>query len=218
MTIKRILILFITITFVFAIAYAGSSNKTIAEKAEDVQPLKVGDSIPDGTVKTMDGKEVSLRSLIQKPTVLIFYRGGWCPYCSTQMGQLVKLEPKLLKMGFQLLAISADRPEKLKESLNKQHVNYTLLSDSPMKMTQQFGLAFKLSDKTLKDYKDWGLDVEGDSGQKHHILPVPAAYLVDTKGIIRFAYYNPDYTVRIKPKTLLNAAKKMASTKRSANK
>src|SRR5258708_4416149 len=113
------------------------------------------------------------------------------------------------QVGFQLLAISADKPEKLKESLAKQHFNYTLLSDSSMEMTQKFGLAFKLSEKTLKDYKDWGLDIEGASGQRHHVLPVPAAFIVDTKGVIRFAFFNPDYTVRIKPGELLKAAKKL---------
>src|SRR5882724_8998499 len=129
MTLKRIpFLLIVFVLSVFIANLSASGNGVVAQKAEDVQPLKVGDSIPDGTVKTIDGKDVSLKSLIQKPTVLIFYRGGWCPYCSTQMGQLVKLEPKLVKMGFQILAVSADWPEKLKESLAKQRVNYTLLS------------------------------------------------------------------------------------------
>jgi len=45
------------------------------------------------------------------------------------MGQLVKLNPNW-KMGYQILAISPDKPEKLKESLEKLHINYTLLSDA----------------------------------------------------------------------------------------
>ena len=68
-------------------------EKPIYDKAEDVKPLLKGDAIPNGTLKTLDGKNVALRGLVaKKPSVLIFYRGGWCPYCNSQMGQLIDIE------------------------------------------------------------------------------------------------------------------------------
>lgn len=193
---------------------AESTNKVVADKAEEVQPLKAGDSIPDGKLKSIEGKRVDLLvEILKKPTVLIFYRGGWCPYCNAQMGQLVKIEPKLVELGYQVLAISPDKPAKLKESLDKQHINYTLLSDSPMEVTKKFGLAFKVSKETLEKYKEYHIDLEGASGEHHHLLPVPAAYVIDQKGIIRYVYYNPDYKVRINPDELLKAAQEAISLK-----
>ena len=45
-------------------------------------PLKTGDRIPDVTVRNEDNQELKLTRLVsRKPTVLVFYRGGWCPYC-----------------------------------------------------------------------------------------------------------------------------------------
>lgn len=166
------------------------------------------DSVPDGTLTTIDGKKVSLRTLIaKKPSVLIFYRGGWCPFCNMQMGQLVKIEPELEKMGYQILAISPDRPEKLKESLDKHQINYTLLSDSSMEVTKKFGLAYKVSEETLSKMKSFGEDLDTATGNHLHLLPVPAAYVVDTMNDIYFVYYNPDIKVRVNPDDLLKAAK-----------
>jgi peroxiredoxin len=156
----------------------------------------------------LGGKEVSLKTLIaQKPSVLIFYRGGWCPYCNLQMGQLVNIEPELRRMGYQILAISPDKPEELEKSLEKHQINYTLLSDRTMALTHAFGLAYRVSPEILEKMKGFGVDLDGSTGNHLHLLPVPAAYVVDMKGVIHFVYFNADIKVRVNPDDLLKAAK-----------
>ncbi len=123
------------------------------------------------------------------------------------MGQLKSIEPKLLELGYQLIAISADRPEKLRESIEKQELHYVLLSDSSTAAAQAFGIAFRVDEKTLERYKQFGIDLEEASGEKHHILPVPAAFVAGTDGVIKFEYINPNYKIRINPELLLSAAK-----------
>lgn len=178
-----------------------------AEDANDVKPLLIGTRIPDVSVRTIDGESVRLRNLVnRKPTVLIFYRGGWCPYCSKHMAQLQEAEEQIVEMGYQVLAVSADRPEKLKESITEHDLSYTLLSDSPMTASSAFGLAFKVDRETLDRYDEIGIDLEASSGYDHHLLPVPAVFLVDTEGMIHFKYVNPNYKVRIKSSVLLAAA------------
>ncbi len=182
--------------------------KPIYGSPEAVQPLTKGQSVPDGELVTLENKKVSLKTLVsQKPTVLIFYRGGWCPFCNIQMGQLVKIEPDLDKLGYQVLAITPDKPESLKASLNKHQINYTLLSDRTMKLVQAFGLVYKLDSTTLEKMKGFGVDLDGATGNSLHELPVPAAYVLDTKGIIHFVYYNADIKVRVNPDDLMTAAK-----------
>ncbi|MCZ7586160.1 MAG: redoxin domain-containing protein [Deltaproteobacteria bacterium] len=90
-------------------------------------------------------------------------------------------EDEFLKLGFRILAVSPDRPEKLKESVAKNKVNYTLLSDSDVVAARAFGLGWRMDEKMRILYKGWGLDIEADSGRKHHVLPVPAAFIVDKK-------------------------------------
>lgn len=171
--------------------------------------MKVGAVVPDVKVRTLDGSEAALHALLSgRPTVLVFYRGGWCPYCNVHLGKLKEAEPELLAMGYQILAISPDRPEKLRESVAKQNLPYALLSDSKMEAAKAFGLAFTLDESTLKKYKGYGIDLEAASGEFHNALPVPAVFLIDTERTISFAYANPKYSVRLDNGALLAAAKK----------
>lgn len=172
-------------------------------------PLNVGDAIPAVKLRTEDGKEVSLRTLAsEKPTVLIFYRGGWCPYCNRHLQALVGIEDDLNKAGAQLLAISMDTPEKLKATPGRDKLGYRLLSDSDANAANAFGIAFKVDDALVKKYRDsYKIDLEAASGNDRHILPHPAVFVADTAGKIRFAYVNPDYKVRLEPAKVLEAAK-----------
>jgi peroxiredoxin len=110
-------------------------------------------------------------------------------------------------MGYQILAISADRPSKLRESIDKHSLGFTLLSDSSMAATRAFGLAFQLDQETVQKYKKYDMDLEEASGQKHHQLPVPAFYIVGTDRLVYFAYAHPNHRVRLDPDVLLAAAK-----------
>jgi len=121
--------------------------------------------------------------------------------------QLREIEPQLKNLGVQLLAISPDQPSKLKETIDKHKMGFRLLSDSDMAAARSFRVAYKLGDATVAELKKYSMDVEEASGQKHHMLPVPAVFLVATNGLIQFEYVNPDYKVRLEPELLLAAAR-----------
>jgi peroxiredoxin len=121
--------------------------------------------------------------------------------------QLRDLEPDLIQMGIQLLAVSPDRPAKLRETIAKHNLGYRLLSDSNMSAAQAFHIAYRVDEGTLKYLREHGIDLEEASGEGHHLLPVPAVFLVGTDGLIQFEYVNPDYRVRLQPDLLLAAAK-----------
>jgi len=181
-------------------AVFGSENQ-VAESAEEVCPLLVGQSVPDVQLTTVNGSSFGLTEAIaEKPTLLIFYRGGWCPFCNMHLAELQSIQDDLRKLGYQILAISMDRPAKLRESLNEHDLGYTLLSDSAAVATKAFGLAYEATNSNTER-------LESYSGRDHHILPVPATFIVDTDGMIRFEYINPNYKVRVKSKVILAAAK-----------
>lgn len=182
-------------------------------RADDpARPLAVGDAIPDVTLRTETDQEVSLRKLIsEKPTVLIFYRGGWCPYCTRHLSQLAGIEQDLERAGAQLVAISVDQPSKLRETPQRDKLGYRLLSDSDATAVKAFGLAFQVEDALVRKYKDaYRIDLEAASGRTHHLLPHPAVFVADTHGQIRFAHVNPDYKVRLEPSKILEATKAAA--------
>jgi peroxiredoxin len=184
---------------------------TVAPSADQVRPLLVGAKVPKLFLRTADAKAFDLNGAIAaKPTVIIFYRGGWCIYCNTQMAQLLPIAQQIKNLGFQIIAISPDRPAKLAETADKHQMGYTLLSDSTMAAAKAFGIAFKLDEPTLAKYAEYGINLDDASGQSHHLLPVPSVFVLGTDGTIKFEYVNPDYKVRIPPDLLLAAVKAQA--------
>ena len=181
----------------------------VASRAEDVRPLEVGRKVPPARIYTIEGEAADIREVSRrKPTVLIFYRGGWCPYCSTHLGELGAVEEDLRRAGYQIIAVSPDRPKYLQSALKEEEYGYTLMSDYEANAIRAFGLAFRVGIETFQTYRSKGLDLEERSGSRHHILPVPAAYVVDEAGVIRFAYWNPDYKERVDVDELLRAARR----------
>ncbi len=173
-----------------------------------VRPLVTADVAPAVTVRNINGQPFNLgNAFTRRPTVLIFYRGGWCPFCNRQMSQLESIQPKLIKMGYQLLAVSMDNPAHLKLSIAQHKLSYTLLSDSDAKAVKAYGPAFYVANTMVQEYKTFHINLDDAAGNSNHILPVPAVYLIGIDHVIRFTYYNPDYKVRLAPDKLLSAAR-----------
>ncbi|MFA3782016.1 peroxiredoxin-like family protein [Melioribacteraceae bacterium 4301-Me] len=183
-------------------------NNNVANSAEEVCPIKISSEIPDVTVHNLSGEEIPIKEITKnKKSIIIFYRGGWCPFCNMHLSDLQTIEDDLVKIGYKLIAISMDKPENLKASIEKHNLKYELYSDSKAAACKAFGIAFKASDEYVNKLKNFNMDLEASSGEKHHILPVPSVFLVDENGIIKFEYVNPNYKERIKAKMLLEIAK-----------
>ncbi len=186
---------------------AGLLIHSVATAEPASERAKVGDTIPDVGLLTEDNAAVSLREIVkEKPAVLIFYRGGWCPYCNRHLGALAEIEPKVLAAGYQILAISPDQPAKLKATPDREKLGYRLLSDRKAEAARALGIAFEVPAELVAKYKnDYKIDLEAASGETHHLLPHPAVFVVGRDGVIRFAHVNPDYKVRLTPEEILAA-------------
>ncbi len=126
---------------ILAVSLLGQ-GPTIAPSAEAAKPLAVGAAIPEAIVKDPNGHETKLSELLGgKKSVLIFYRGSWCPYCNAHLAGLQSLEGELKGLGYQIVAISPDRPEELAPLTEKHHLTYSLYSDSSTAAMQGSGLA-----------------------------------------------------------------------------
>lgn len=183
-------------------------QEAVPLSAQDIKPLLIGAAVPDVKLTTVQGAELNLKdALAGQPAILIFYRGGWCPYCNLQLGQIQRIDSSLLAMGYRIFAISPDRPAMLTESLEKHDLTYTLLSDHSMEAAKAFGIAFRVDDATLAKYRQYGINLESSSGETHHLLPAPSVFIISKDGKLGFTYVSPDYKIRIDPDVLLEAAK-----------
>ncbi len=177
------------------------SSTTIAQVAkspEEVSPLLIGQQVPDISLKSADNRELQLRSLVaEKPTVLLFYRGGWCPYCNAHLSEIQEAEEAIIEQGYQILAISPDAPANLQTTEDDKQIHYQLYSDADGTLMKAMGIAFKAPENYL------GLLEKSSEGENQGILPVPSVFMLDTNGNIEFEYVNPDYKTRISGKLLL---------------
>src|SRR5271170_5266511 len=182
---------------------------TLFARAETIpSALKVGDSIPDVTLRTVEDKTVSLRKLVaDKPAVLVFYRGGWCPFCNVHLQSLSGIKDDLAREGVRLIAISMDQPSKLRETMTQDKLDYTLLSDSDATAVKAFGISYKVDDATLARMKGFNVDLDAATGDSDHILPHPSVFVVNTSGIIRFVHSDTNFKVRLAASKVLEAAK-----------
>ncbi len=57
--------------------------------------------------------------------------------------------------------------------------------------------------------RGFGVDLDKASGRDHHLLPVPAVYIIDTQSVIRFTHWDADYKKRLEPTDLLAAARRV---------
>lgn len=191
----------------------GHADVPVAATAADIQPLKAGDRAPRFTVETIDNQRYDFdpRNL-ERPAILISFRGGWCPYCNMHLSELRHAIPAINDMGVDVLFLSGDRSELLQASLSHETqedidgLGYTILSDANAQAAIALGIAFKASDKTIQRRGERGDDIERSSMARHGVLPVPAVFAVNREGFIKYAYANPNYKIRVSADELLAAA------------
>jgi peroxiredoxin len=189
---------------VLAISAAAAA---VPDDPHNVTPIEINTAAPKFVAKEVDGRTFRFDpTSLRQPTMIIFYRGGWCPYCNAQLQDLHTVVPQIVAMGYQVLFLSTDQPTLLYSSL-KEKVDYHLLSDSSMDAAYAFGVAFHVDAATLAKMKTYGIDLEATQGSARHELPVPSVFIVDQRGVVRFRHYDPDYTVRLDAAHVLAAAK-----------
>ena len=196
---KKLILLFVAATL-----FSFSGYTQVAEKAEDISPLLNGETLPGAVMKAPDGSEHNLLDLVkQKPSVILFYRGGWCPFCNAHLAEIQEAQNEVVGLGYQIIAISPDSPENLQATDEKQELAYSLYSDADGKLTKAIGIAFKAPERYS------GMLSEKSDGLNDGFLPVPSVFVTDTSGKITFEYINPDYKTRLSGGLLLAVLKNL---------
>ena len=195
----------------------GHADVPIAATAEDIQPLREGQDAPRFTVETVEGESFDFDPRrMERPAIVITFRGGWCPYCNMHLSELRHVLPDIEELDVDVMFLSGDRAELLYSSLDEETrkdidgLGYKLYSDANASAAVAFGIAFRASDSTIQRRRDKGQDIDRSSMDLHTVLPVPSVFAIDSDGVIRFAYSNADYKVRLPADDLLQVAGQIA--------
>ncbi|AIG29599.1 antioxidant AhpC [Flavobacterium psychrophilum] len=191
-------LIYLVVSF-FSLAISAQTD--LPKLETEISPLLIGQKIPSSILQTIDGKAVKFEDFTKsKKTILVVYRGGWCPYCNLHLSALAEAEEKLIEMGYQIIAVSPDSPESLRETITKDKLNYTLLSDNKGSFIKALRIAYAIPEG-LKNKLKTVLH-----GVKNDFLPVPSLFIISDKNEIEFEYISPDYKTRISNELLLAVA------------
>ncbi len=174
--------------------------------------LQVGAELPALTLPDATGKPVDFRALNAiGPLVVVFYRGGWCPYCNLELREWQRLLPQLRARGATLVAISPQTPDNSLSTAEKNELAFPVLSDSGLAAAKAFGIAFTLSPELVALYANVGNDLPTLNGNGQWVLPIPATYLIDAGGRVAFAHVESDYRQRAEPQDVLERLEQLTN-------
>jgi peroxiredoxin len=172
----------------------------------EARALQVGATAPELTLPDAMGQAVALSSIWQRgPLVLLFYRGGWCPYCNLELRAWQQHLPALTQMGAQLVAVSPQSPDNSLSTAQKNELAFPVLSDSALQAATAFGVAFEMPPELIALYSSVGNDLPVLNGNGRWVLPLPATYVIDREGRIVYAHIEADYRERAEPRDVLAA-------------
>lgn len=171
--------------------------------------LNVGAAAVDGRLLDAEGDAVQLSDLWrEQPLVLVWYRGGWCPFCNRHLAAIQKALPEIREAGALVAAITPELPDRAAATMADNELDYIVLSDRGNKLAHKYGVAFKLPDFVATRYQQ-GFDLHGYNGDNSDELPLAATYVIDTDGMIRYAFIDADYTRRADPKDIIAALEEL---------
>ncbi|MFB9276091.1 peroxiredoxin-like family protein [Cohnella cellulosilytica] len=173
--------------------------------------LQEGQRAKDFTLQNSTGLSVHLYDeLAQGPVVLTFYRGGWCPYCNSQLRAYQKVLPEIEALGARLIAVSPQSPDNTLSHQEKENLQFQVLSDTNGLVAAFYNILYDvppyLQEMMTNLFK---LNLAEYNATDRWILPIPSTFMIDESGIIRSAYVNPDFMQRFEPEDILDELRKL---------
>jgi peroxiredoxin len=173
------------------------------------QALQVGQLAKDFSLSNALGESVNLFQLLEHgPVVLTWYRGGWCPYCNLTLHALQSYLPKFKELRASLVALTPELPDKSLTTGEKHNLEFEVLTDHHNEVARSYGVVFRVPPEVMAYYNQ-GFDLHEFNGDSSDELPLAATYIIDSQGVIQYAYLDADYRRRAAPEELVTKLQQM---------
>lgn len=174
--------------------------------------LTLGAKAPDFTLPDFNRQPYHLADALAKgPVVLVFFRGGWCPYCSAYLRRVqAELTLPVRALGASIAAISSDSPGVPAEEVDKEALGFPVLSDPEGRVLAGLNAANALTPEEYEAERQWH-DLEAFSRNRLRIIAVPGVTVLDRNGAVIFNELNLDLRLRPEPADILAALAKAQS-------
>ncbi|MCA9293731.1 MAG: AhpC/TSA family protein [Phycisphaerales bacterium] len=180
---------------------------------EPILGLQVGEEVPAGlTLSARDGSSVDFASLHEeRPLVVTFYRGGWCPYCNVALKGWQEHAAAFKDAGYDLVFVTMESPDLATQTFEKNRIEAPVYCDKTGDFAKAFNVLFDVDAKTQEQYAQYGIDVAASNSNGKWQLPHPGTFIVSTDGKVTWAHCMADYAKgRADPGDVLTAIKGMS--------
>lgn len=168
--------------------------------------LPVGATAPEFTLKDATEKNQRIADLLALgPLVIKFFRGRWCPYCSTELEAWRDLYGTLREHGAFLVAVSPQLSRQSDFMAGQHGLPFPLLHDEGNKVAEQFGLVYTVPDYLRQYYMSILVNLPFINGEASWRLPLPATYVIGRDRKVLFAEAHADFRVRPEPEEAMEA-------------
>jgi len=166
--------------------------------------LPVGAVTPSFELLDFTGKVVRSADLLALgPLIVNFFRGRWCPYCSTELEAWRDLQDEVRRRGALMVGISPQTVRHNDFTADQHGLTYPVLSDPGCEVGASFGLVYTVTPAMQRHYKSILVNIPFVNGDGSWRLPLPGTYVVGRDGVVLFAEAHADFRVRPEPRTVL---------------
>lgn len=171
--------------------------------------LQVGDTAINFILPNASGKNITLYDELKKgPVILMWYRGGWCPYCNLALHHMQESLPEFKKYGANLLAVSPEVPDSSITTKEKNNLQFEVLSDVDNVVARQYKVVHTLTEGVATAYET-GFGLSKYNGNNKAELPLAVTYIIGQDKVIKYAFLDADYRKRAEPIDLIHFLKGM---------
>ena len=157
------------------------------------------------------GRHIALAELLGPgPIVLSFMRGGWCPYCRAELTAWSDAIPRLAAAGGRFVAVSSEIGGRAETTRCELAPAATMLCDVDHGLATALGLSVVVNSEVDASYRLHGLDLAQIYGDAGRVLPIPATYVIDPAGCVRYAFVEPDFRRRADPAVVIAVVEAVA--------
>lgn len=172
----------------------------------------LGDLVALPILASVEGSPIDLAEVAAgRPVVLVFYRGGWCPYCNTTLRAYAEALPAIAAAGGVLVAVTPETPGHALDTGRDAAPGVTVAVDAGNRFAKTLGLVFALPEGLRPVYRDLGIDLPARNGDDSHELPIPATYVLAASGRVAWAHVDADFTRRADPGDAVAALEKLGA-------
>lgn len=155
--------------------------------------LRPGKPLPDFRAIDEQGNPVRSTELVGAPAVILFVRGGWCPFCNAQVENLTAYYKDIVDRGAALVLVTPKPLETTRRVARFFEVEFEFWLDESLEAAEKLGLLDRggVPEAFRREYGE------------HTVWP--AALVTDAAGIIRYAELSKQISDRPNPEAMLKA-------------